>query len=310
MTEHENLPAPVPGPGAGPSAGPANGPGLRILVTGASGDVGSRLVPRLLDWNGTGGEVRLLLRRDQPVPAGAEPVIGDLRNPAELAAAVRGVDAVVNLAAAFRGVPDAEAWAVNRDGALALGRAARDAGVARLVQISTNLVYGLGRGRPHRETDPPLPGGPLWGAYAQSKGQAERGLLELADAGGPEVRIGRLAFVYGEGDGHLRGALRWAAHWPAHKRMQLVHHADAGRAVWRLLCAPAAPGRVYQIGDDAPVSAVELLELLGSPPPEGMARRVDDDPWHGIVSTARIRAELGWRPHYPSLWSARDAGVL
>jgi nucleoside-diphosphate-sugar epimerase len=100
------------------------------------------------------------------------------------------------------------------------------------------------------------------------------------------------------------------AGYPAHKRLQLVHHAEAARAVWRLLLDPAAPGRVQQIADGAPVSAGELLEQLGVPGPAGMDRPTDSDPWHGLVSTARIREELGRRPCYPTLWSARDAGAL
>jgi len=39
--------------------------------------------------------------------------------------------------------------------------------------------------------------------------------------------------------------------------------------------------------------------------PEGEA-----DPWHAIVDTTRIRRELGYRPWYPSVWSARDVGAL
>ena len=38
--------------------------------------------------------------------------------------------------------------------------------------------------------------------------------------------------------------------------------------------------------------------------------RTDPDPWHGVVSTVRIRDELGFRPLYPSVWAARDAGAL
>ncbi|MGW3816690.1 epimerase [Streptomyces sp. NPDC005046] len=38
--------------------------------------------------------------------------------------------------------------------------------------------------------------------------------------------------------------------------------------------------------------------------------RTDPDPWSDIVSTDRIRHDLGFRPVYPSLWTARDAGAL
>lgn len=55
---------------------------------------------------------------------------------------------------------------------------------------------------------------------------------------------------------------------------------------------------------------MELHQVNGVPVPQGMGERHDTDPWSGIVSTARIRRELGLRPLYPSVWTARDAGVI
>lgn len=295
---------------------------MRILVTGATGQVGRRFVPRLLRRTagadggaGAGaGSVRLLVRdagRAEPFArAGAEVVAGELRAAGDVRAAVAGVDAVVNIAASFRGVPDEESWAVNRDAAIALGEAAAAAGVIRFVQVSTNLVYGAGRGRPAVEDDDTLPGSPMWGAYPAAKKEAELRLLALHRESGMDVRVARLAFVYGEGDPHLADSLRWAAHWPAHKRLQTVHHADVAQGLLRVLYAPGVAGRVYNIADDAPVSTVELHWLNGVPVPQDSAGRPLDDPWDGVVSTARIRDELGYRPLYPSVWTARDAGVL
>jgi nucleoside-diphosphate-sugar epimerase len=290
---------------------------MRILVTGATGEVGRRFVPRLLmraAAAGTAGTVRVLVRdeaRAEPlVRLGAQAVSGDLREPADAAEAVAGMDAVVNLAASFRGVPDDEAWAVNRDCALALGRAAAGAGVRRFVQVSTNLVYGAGRGRPALEDDEPLPGSSMWGAYPASKREAETGLLGLHRETGLDVRVARLAYVYGEGDPHLRQAMRWAPSWAAHQRLPLVHHADVAQGLLRVLYAAGAAGRVYNVADDAPVTAVELHWLNGVDVPAGMADRTPADPWEGVVSTLRIRDELGFRPLHPSVWTARDAGAL
>ena len=287
---------------------------MKILVTGATGQVGRRFVPRLLQRAGTSGgadTVRVLVRdeaRGEPFGRlGAEVVVGDLREPADLGKAVAGVDAVVNVAASFRGVPDEEAWAVNRDAALELGNAAVEAGVGRFVQVSTNLVYGAGRGRPAVEDDESLPGSRMWGAYPASKLEAETGLLALA---GMDVRVGRLAFVYGEGDPHLTQVMRWAAHWAGHQRMMMVHHADVSQGLLRLLYAAGAAGRIYNIADDAPATAVELHWLNGVEVPADMAGRPLEDPWEGVVSTLRIRDELGYRPLYPSVWNARDAGAL
>ncbi|MGW2030074.1 NAD-dependent epimerase/dehydratase family protein [Streptomyces sp. NPDC001811] len=281
---------------------------MLTLVTGATGQVGRGFVPRLLAQARPGERVRVIVRDETRAAAlaerGAEVVVGDLRDTDVLGKALTGADAVVNIAASFRGVPDEEIRAVNRDAAVELGRAAVASGVRRFVQASTILVYGEGRGRPHVEDDPSVPGGPMWMTYPESKLEAEHGLLALE---GLDVRIGRLAFVYGEGDPHLPGITRWTATQPATKRHHLVHVADAAQGLLRLLYAPGADGRVYNIADDAPVTVLEIHQLLGAEPP---ADGPDPDPWYGIASTDRVRRELGYRPHFPTLWAARDAGAL
>ncbi|POX53226.1 NAD(P)-dependent oxidoreductase [Streptomyces sp. Ru72] len=284
---------------------------MLTLVTGTTGQVGRRFVPRLLAQRRPGEEVRVLVRDaargERFAELGAEIVVGDLRDAEALGKAVAGADAVVNVAAAFRGVPDEEAWAVNRDAAVELGRAALSSGVRRFVQVSTGLVYGVGRGRPLTEDDEVRPGGAMWGAYAESKAEAERQLLALE---GVEVRIGRLPFVYGEGDPHLAQSLRWAATWAATQRLHMGHHADVAQGLLRLLHAPAVGSPVYNIADDAPVTAVDLHQLNGVEVPAELHARTDPDPWFGIMSTERIRRDLGFRPHYPTVWAARDAGAL
>ncbi|MFJ2826708.1 NAD-dependent epimerase/dehydratase family protein [Streptomyces sp. NPDC087263] len=284
---------------------------MLTLVTGTTGQVGSRFVPRLLRQAQAGDQVRILVRDGSKASGlaelGAQVVIGDLRDDDALGKALAGVDAVVNIAAAFRGVSDEEAWAVNHDAALELGRASVASGVRRFVQVSTVVVYGTGRGRPLTEEDPTVPGGLMWGAYAESKAQAERALLSLENL---DVRVGRLAFVYGEGDPHLAQSMMWAGDWAATQRLQMVHHADAAQGLLRLLHAPGAEGRVYNIADDTPVTAVDLHQLNRIDLPPALYDRTDPDPWLCITSTARIRRELGYRPLYPSVWTALDAGAL
>ncbi|WP_262700985.1 MULTISPECIES: NAD-dependent epimerase/dehydratase family protein [Streptomyces] len=291
-----------------------------ILVTGATGQVGRRFTKRLLERRAAGTEVRVLVRdeeRGAPFAArGARLMVGDLREEKDLRRAMEGAHAVVNIAAAFRGVPDEEAWAVNRDAAVALGRAAVEAGTSRFLQVSTNLVYGASRGRPFTEDDESRPGGLLWGAYPASKAEAERELLALHREHGLDLRIGSLAFVYGDGDPHLANILPHAAAWAGNQRLAMVHHADVTQALLRLLRAPggaaggSVSGRKYNIVDDAPATTVELYRISGVPLPEGLTERTDADPWFGITSNLRLRDELGWRPLYPSMWTARDAGVL
>ncbi|MEV5610208.1 NAD-dependent epimerase/dehydratase family protein [Streptomyces sp. NPDC052225] len=284
---------------------------MLTLVTGATGQVGKRFVPRLLQSAPQGDRVRVLVRDaargERFAELGAEVVLGDLRDVDVLGKATAGVDSVVNVAAAFRGVPDEEARAVNRDAAIELGRAAVASGVRRFVQVSTSLVYGAGRGRPLVESDETVPGGGMWGAYPESKWEAERALGAMDGLG--DLRIGRLPFVYGDGDPHLVDVMRWAPDWPATQRLHMGHHVDVAQGLRRLLYAEGASG-VYNIADDAPVTTVDLFQLNGMAVPAQVYDKVDPDPWCGVVSTSRIRHELGYRPVYPSVWSAKDAGVL
>jgi nucleoside-diphosphate-sugar epimerase len=101
--------------------------------------------------------IRVLVRQEDQAERfrqmGAEAVVGDLLQPETLARAVEGVDAVVHLAAFFRGATEAQTEAVNLDGTATLLRAVQQAGVGRLIFSSTGLVYGRGRGRPAREDD-------------------------------------------------------------------------------------------------------------------------------------------------------------
>ncbi|MFI0419767.1 NAD-dependent epimerase/dehydratase family protein [Spongiactinospora sp. 9N601] len=281
---------------------------MTILVTGATGRVGSRFVPRLLR---RAEPVRVLARdpvRAEPLARlGAEVVIGDLRDGGALAGALKGVAAVVHLGAAFREVGDEEAVAVNRTATIELAEAALRAGVSRFVSAGTTLVYGPGRGRPAREADEPAP--PAW-AYTTSKVAAEEALLRLHRTEGLPVRIVRLAFVYGEGDPHLAESLAWARDWPAHKRLHLVHHADVGQALLRAVRAEGVDGRTYNVADDAPVTHLELRELNGETAADLTVDQGPADPWEGIVDTSKIRRELGFRPIYPTVYTAYEAGAL
>jgi len=282
---------------------------MTVLVTGAAGRVGSRLVPRLLR---SVGDVRVLVRDPARASAlielGAEPVVGDLTEAGVIEQAVKGVAGVVHLATVFRPGPEIEA--VNVTATARLAQAALAAGVERFVYLSSNQVYGPGRGRPAVETDQPKPDRP----YSQTKTVAERSLLATD---GLPVRILRPPVIYGDGDPKLAELLRFAGEWPLHKRTQLVHHADVAQAVLLALRAPGVDGEIFNVGDDAPVTTYELMRLNGAAPPDQTISTIGatgaeplDDPWQSIIDSSKIRRLLGFRPIYPSLYSAVDALAL
>jgi len=276
---------------------------MDILITGATGKVGSRLAMRLMQ---RGHAVRALVRdparADSLRGAGIALAQGDLQEPGTLAAAVCGVDAVVHCAAFFRGASDEQAHAVNDVGTRRLAGAARDAGVARFVFTSTSLCYAPTGGRQAVEGDACAP----VDAYPRSKLAAERVLLAMD---GLDVRILRLPFVYGDGDPHIAEVVPMLRGFPPGLRMSIGHHADIAQAVARVLEAPAPAHRLYNVADDEAPDLATLFASVGEPPPDGSdASRAAA--FEVVMDTRRIREDLGFAPSYPRLADALDAGAM
>ncbi|KUL95067.1 NAD-dependent dehydratase [Bosea sp. WAO] len=150
--------------------------GERVLVTGASGFVGRHLLREL---SAAGYKVRAAVRRPEPDVAGIEQtVIGDLAGRVDWGAALAGVRHVVHgagLAHADSELPEEAYRLVNTDATLALADAAREAGVARFVFLSSiRAQSGPASDRPLSERDAPAP----TDAYGRSKLAAEQGLAE------------------------------------------------------------------------------------------------------------------------------------
>ncbi|WNQ10322.1 NAD(P)-dependent oxidoreductase [Paenibacillus aurantius] len=280
---------------------------MKILVTGATGRVGSRLVPRLLQ---RGYSVGVLVRQPSQAQAlkdqGAEMIEGDLLQPDSLSHAVLNRDAVIHLGAFFRGATPEETQAVNVAGTLALARSAVQAGVSRFLFASTNLVYGPGQSRLFQEEDPPNPAAP----YPRAKAAAEHALMELHRDHGLGVQILRLAFVYGEGDPHLAEGLQWFRHWNHTQRIHLVHHTDVAQAVILAMEAKNSEGQIYNVADGEPVTAAEIMKIHHEPIDETAKDRPLDWSWLQLVDTTKIRDRFGFSPLYPALRDAVEAGVL
>ncbi|MEO8846929.1 MAG: NAD-dependent epimerase/dehydratase family protein [Kofleriaceae bacterium] len=266
---------------------------MKILVTGATGKVGSRLAKRLAE---RGDHVRALVRdraRAAELLPGIDLVDGDLLQPESLPAAIRGVDAVVHCAAFFRGATAEQAHAVNDLGTQHLANAAREASVKRFVFTSTGLVYGPTGGRLASEDDLCAP----VAAYPVSKLAAERFLLAVE---GLDVRVLRLPFVYGDGDAHIAEAIPMMRSFPPAQRMSIGHHVDIAQAVARVLDAASPAHRIYNVADDEAPDLATVFASVGEPPPDGSdserARSFD-----ALMDSRRIREDLGFRPAYPRL---------
>ena len=269
-----------------------------LLLTGATGLVGSRLLPRLV---ADGFECRALVRGDAALPAGATAVRGDLADPGTLQAAVEGVDSVVHLAALFRTRDEDAIWRANLDGTRNLIAAVKDhAPGARLIMSSTGNVYNADATRPALETDECSPKT----AYGASKVAAE----QLLRDSGLTWAVLRLPFVYGEGDGHLASIRTLAPQLGLHPAQSyaVAHHRDIAAAV-RLALTGVMDGRIVNVTDGTPVTIYEMTRLAGQPI-EGSAEPLTN-PWFGHLDGTLIR-ELGFTPSVPTIYAAAQDGIL
>lgn len=167
--------------------------GELAFVTGATGFVGSAVARKLQE---RGYRVRALVRpnadRRNLADLGLEEVAGRLENPDSLARAVDGCAAVFHVAADYRlWVPDPKPMmAANVDGSVALLRAAKRAGVPRIVYTSSVAVLGFNAdGTPSDETTPSTVADMI-GVYKASKFLAEEAVKRLiAEEGVPAVIV-------------------------------------------------------------------------------------------------------------------------
>ncbi len=276
---------------------------IKILVTGATGKVGSRLTQWLVLWR---YKVRALVRENSNASflkdLGVELAVGDLLNPESLKAALEGIDVVIHLATHYKGATERQSRMANINGTKILAKSAIEAGVLHFIFTSSNRVYGSNRGKIVTEDDPTQASGNKFGL---SKVETEDLLLQLFESSTSTLCILRLSLAYGDGDPHLKETILLLSDWQPAKRVQLVHHADIAQAV-KLSIVQKAQG-IYNVTDDAPLTISELRNLHGLP---NTADGQVADPWEMIVSNRKIREQLGFRPIYPTFYSAYDAGSL
>lgn len=244
-----------------------------ILVTGATGFVGSSLVARLAR---EGLETRACVRGgDACMPADVQVVrVVGLTADSDWSQAVAGVDAVMHPAARVHVMDDtaadplAEFRRVNVQGTLNLARQAAAAGVRRFVFISSIKVNGEATkgGAPFSADDTPAPLDP----YGVSKMEAEQGLRELAAQTGMEVVIIRPPLVYGPGvKANFQAMMRWLARGvplplgAIQNRRSLVALDNLVDLIVTCLDHPAAVNQTFLVSDGEDLSTTQLLQRMG-----------------------------------------------
>jgi UDP-glucose 4-epimerase len=309
---------------------------VRIVVTGASGNVGTGLLRRLAAE--PDHQVVGVCRRPPPAEPpydSAEWVAADLTAPgavAELTTVLCGADAVVHLAWAIQpGIDGGLLERVNLDGTRALLDAARAAGVGHVVLTSSVGAYAPGPGGDAVDEQWPRTG--VAGSTYSAQKVALEAELDRFDAAHDDIAVARVrpGLVAQRGAGRefvryflgfvlprpvLRAARRGALPvlpLPAGLWIQLVHADDLGDAIVRILERRATGA--FDVAAD-PLDVAGLARVVGAralPVPRALVaavvRGLDrlhlvrvTPGWFAmlmdkpVVGCRRARDELGWRP--------------
>lgn len=296
-----------------------------ILVTGGAGFIGSDLVRLVLDEE---PETRVLVYDLLTYAGNLDNLTGYLENPrlefikgsicdreavGQLLGS-RGVSQVINLAAEShvdRSILGPKGFAeTNVLGTVVLLEAARDAGVERFVQVSTDEVYGsLGAEGSFSEDSALAPSSP----YSASKAAADHFVEAFGRTFDMPVLVTRCSNNYGpfqfpekliplmilnamnDDPLPIYGDGLQVRDW--------IHVRDHVRALLAVL-EKGEPGRIYNIGGGNERTNLDVvrfvLQVLDKP--ESLIRHIEDRPGHDrrySMNTARVRAELGWQAEVP-----------
>ncbi|MEU2599518.1 SDR family oxidoreductase [Streptomyces hirsutus] len=316
--------------------------GGRVVVTGATGNVGTSLV-RLLSEDSEAEWVRGVARRtpDWSPPKTEWHAVDLASERADPTEVCRGATAVVHLAWAFQPTHDpASTWRTNVLGSMRMFEAAAAAGVPTLVHASSVGAYSPGPKDRAVDESWPTHGWPD-AAYCREKAYLERA-LDVFVRDHPEVRVVRMrpAFLFKResaseqrrifGSRFLPGPVARPDLLPflpdvPGLTVQALHTDDAARA-YRLAVHSAGARGAFNLAADPVVDIGLLAEMLGLRPvrlPRTAARSAVAAAWGlrllpasphlfdavlrlPLMDCSRARAELGWRPEYTATEVLRE----
>ena len=295
---------------------------MRVMVIGASGAIGSRLVPQL---SARGHEVIGTFRSpgsaERVRVLGAQPVALDLLDPGAVRRAVLETrpEAIIHQATALAGRgfsrkldrTFAETNRLRTEGTDALLAAAREAGIRRFIAQSFAPYRYARQGGMIKTEDDPLDPAPPAGAHETNAAMAHLDRV-VTDAGGIALRYGGFYGAAGDQLVTLVRKRRFPIIGDGEGVTSWIHLDDAAAAT--VLALEHGGAGIYNIVDDEPAPAREwlpvLADVLGAKPPRHipawLVRLIaGQDVVLGATrsrgaSNAKAQRELGWTLRYPS----------
>lgn len=238
------------------------GAAMKVLVTGGSGFIGTRLVAELLHQ---GHEVVILDKvKSERYPELC--TVGDVRDGTAVEEAVSGSELVYHLAAEHRDdvAPVSLYYDVNVRGAEVLAAACSSLGVKRIVFTSSVAVYGLNAGMCSEDTSPNP-----FNDYGRSKLQAEEVLMKWAAVGGRDLTIVRPTVIFGEGNrGNVYNLVRQIASGRfvmvgnGQNRKSMGYVGNVAAFLTHLSENPKEGAAVYNYADKPDFSMNELVGMV------------------------------------------------
>ena len=240
---------------------------MKILVTGATGFIGSAVCQQLI------GHTVIRTSRNEPTEKSGRFFKKSVSSKTDFSACLKDVDVIVHTAARVHKMkevsedPLPEFMEINCFGTLNLAKQAVDAGVKRLIFLSSTKVNGdkTEDGKSFRFDDVPSSKDP----YSISKSEAETGLLKIAKDNNIEVVIIRPPLVYGPGvKANFLSLLRFAKRglpFPLGSVKNKRSFVALDNLVdLIILCTrhPKAANKVFLVSDDMDASSAELFALM------------------------------------------------
>jgi nucleoside-diphosphate-sugar epimerase len=270
-----------------------------ILITGGNGFLGRHLVMALQE---RGDRVRVLALPTEDTAwlekHGVEIFRGNICDAHMLEMPLSGVDGVFHLAAmigAWRSMQDY--YSVNVAGTENVCRMALEAGVQRLIHISSAMVYNMSIGYPVTENDPVMP---LDEPYSLTKAQGDLLVQQMIKKDHLPAVIIRAATLFGPGDllnfGRIADRLRAGKGvivGSGENAIPLVYVTDMVQGLLLAMDQPCAEGQIYNIGNDQPLTQGLFLSSIAHE-----------------IEVAPPRLHVPYYPLYAAAYAAERIAVL